>query len=148
MCTTVENESKIERELLQYGTVGFRITGNSMNPLFSNQRDAVFLKKAVPEQIKKYDIILYKSQGIYILHRVVSKKGALLIVRGDNTYTNEYLDIKDVLAVVDVYVRRDKSHSVNEVGYRFYSRFWTFVYPLRKFVRRVKIKLTRKRKKS
>ena len=146
MCKGIEIESAIERELVLHGTVGFRITGNSMLPLFLNQRDAVFLEKAVPEEIKKYDIVLYKASDKYILHRVVGKKDSILILRGDNTYIDEQLNIEDVLAIVKLYTRRGKSHSVKDFGFWFYSRFWTLIYPFRKFIRKVRIKLSRIRK--
>ncbi len=120
---------KIEDEISKHGTCATNTVGTSMRPLL-NQRDAVFL--AAPDRkIKKYDVVLYTGADKYILHRVIGIKGSLLVIRGDNTYRKEYVPRECVIAYMVSFTRKGKHHKVTEFGYKLYSRFWNFMYPLR-----------------
>lgn len=61
-----------------------------MQPFIVQGRDKVTLA-ALPDRIKKYDIILYKREnGTFVLHRVTGKKENAYIFRGDNQFSDEY----------------------------------------------------------
>ena len=67
---------------------GFAVVeGRSMEPLL-HTGDLVILKKAGPDDIEVGDIVVYKSNGKYIIHRVVgvyeSRGVKCFIVKGDN----------------------------------------------------------------
>ena len=129
----MENTAKfrIEDELEKHGTYATNTVGVSMRPLFKTHRDAVALKKADGE-CKKYDVVLYTGKsGKYILHRIIGKKDRFYVIRGGNTYTKEYVPKECVLAVMVSFNRKGKHHSVEERGYKFYSRVWNFIYPVR-----------------
>ena len=122
---------RIEDELSEYGTYATNTNGVSMRPLFRTHRDAVALKK-LDREIKKYDILLYTDPlGRYILHRVIGIRGNTLIMRGDNTFKKEYVPHERVLAYMVSFNRKGKHHTVDERGYKLYSRLWNFIYPLR-----------------
>ncbi len=123
--------TRIEDELKEKGICATRTQGNSMRPLFRSHRDAVLLRTP-DREIRKYDVVLYRAaSGKYVLHRVVGRKGKLLVIRGDNTYQLEYLDVSDVLAYMFSFIRKGKHRSADSLGYRLYSRVWNFIYPVR-----------------
>ncbi len=111
--------------------------GNSMKPMLSNGRDEIILVKPT-FPLKKYDLPLYLRQnGTVVLHRVVgirtTDRGTEYILRGDNTYENEYgIRDKDVVAVVSRFCRRGKWVAVSDMSYRLYVRLWCGCFSLRK----------------
>jgi hypothetical protein len=91
----------------------------------------VIIKRADGE-LKKYDVALYKdSKGRYVLHRVIKVKRDIYVIRGDNTFVNEYVPKTAVIGVLTAYRNKKKSHTVNDISFKIYSRFWNFIYPLR-----------------
>ena len=118
-------------QLELYGVYASSTKGKSMRPLFKTGRDAVVLKK-VDKEIKKYDVVLYQDRsGQYILHRVIGKKDGIFIIRGDNTFRREYVKEESILAYLISFNRKGKHHDVGDFGYKFYSRVWNFLYPIR-----------------
>ena len=128
----------IEDELRKHGTYATNTVGTSMQPLFKTHRDAVFV--ALPQkEIKKYDVLLYRDpHERYLLHRVIGIKDGVFIIRGDNTYKKEYVPCERVIARMVSFTRKGKHHEVGELGYRFYSRFWNFIYPARYCLHKVR----------
>ncbi len=122
---------RIEDELSKHGTYAANTVGVSMRPLFKTHRDAVVLK-AVDGELKKYDVVLYtNNSGSYLLHRIIGKKEDLYVIRGDNTYVKEYVPKSRVIAYMVSFNRKWKHHTTDEPGYKFYSRMWNFIYPIR-----------------
>ncbi len=151
----VSGYSGIEEQLLKYGNVASVTEGESMKPLFKTHRDTVVIER-VESGLKKYDVVLYKSGGNFVLHRIVKllpKKG-VYIIRGDNTYRNEYVPPSDIIGRLSGFNRAGRGYtSVESGGYRFYSKVWVFIYPIRyvlhfpiAFFKRVFRKIFRKRK--
>lgn len=121
----------IEDELEKHGTYATNTVGTSMYPLFLTHRDAVFLG-ALDREIKRYDVVLYTNpKGDYILHRVIGIKETHFVIRGDNTYKKEYVPRERVIAYMLSFTRKGKHHKATEFGYKLYSRFWNFIYPVR-----------------
>lgn len=83
-------EQTIRKVLARGGEFSFYPGGTSMQPFIVQGRDKVTLA-ALPDRIKKYDIILYKREnGTFVLHRVTGKKENAYIFRGDNQFSDEY----------------------------------------------------------
>ncbi len=122
---------RVEEELLTEGVYASNTVGSSMRPLLRHHRDMVIITP--PEgEIKKYDVVLYRRAGdVYTLHRVICVKDDHFVIRGDNTYIREFVPKDKIIGVMQSYNRGGKHHSVTEFGYKFYSRFWNFIYPLR-----------------
>ena len=115
------------RERLDKGqTVRFMPRGISMLPMLRQGIDSVVLSP-LPEKLKKYDLPLYqRPNGKYILHRIVDV-GDTYTCLGDNQYTKEYgVEHQWMIGVVTAFYRGEKYHSVNELGYQLYCRFWYF----------------------
>ena len=124
----------IEESLALGKNVNFSPRGVSMLPMLRQGVDSVTLSP-VTSHLKKYDIPLYKrDNGRYILHRVVKRKGDTYTCIGDNQYKKEEgVKHESIIAVVSAFTRDDKTHSVNELGYRLYCRFWCGT----RFIRRI-----------
>lgn len=121
----------VESELDRCGVYASVTSGVSMRPLFRTNRDMVILKKPDAEP-KKYDVVLYKlPSGRYVLHRIIGVRDNRFIIRGDNTYSLEYVDKTDILAVLAEFNRRGKRVSVDNGVYLAYARVWNFIYPVR-----------------
>lgn len=133
----------VESELLKNGVYASVTSGVSMRPLFKTNRDMVILKRPDTE-LKKYDVVLYRlTTGRYVLHRIIKVTPDKLIIRGDNTYSLEYVNKSDVIGVLTEFNRKGKRTSVTNKAYVFYSKFWNLIYPLR-FVCHKALNLLRK----
>ena len=114
------------------GRLIYKTRGVSMQPMLYQNRDLVIIE-TFEGRLKPYDVALYRRGKQYVLHRVLSLGDGVYYIRGDNTYTIETVPEGNVLGVLTGFVRKGKQHQVTEPGYRFYSRFWHFIYPLRLF---------------
>lgn len=133
MSTPARQESPVLEQLRLHGTYASLTSGPSMKPLFKTHRDVVML--SVPNrEPQKYDVVLYPApEGKFYLHRIVAVRDEEFVIRGDNTYTTEHVPKSAIVAVMTSFNRKGKHVEITDLGYRFYSRFWVFLYPLRKF---------------
>ena len=125
------------REYLAAGkTVKFSPRGISMLPMLRQGIDDVVLSP-IPEKLKKYDLPLYqRDDGHFVLHRIV-RVGETYTCIGDNQFELEHgLRHDQMIALVTAFYRNGKYHSVNELTYRIYCRFWHYSRGLRHFWRR------------
>lgn len=124
----------IERELEKHGSYASVTRGISMRPLFKTRRDMVIITPP-PAEFKKYDVVLYTGAGNkYTMHRIIDIDGDTLIIRGDNTYRRERVPVSNVIGILTEFNRRGKHHTVEERGYKIYSRIWHYLYPVRHFL--------------
>lgn len=125
-------ENNIEDILEKDGVYASVTVGSSMRPLFKTHRDMIVVKKA-RGTLSKYDVALYRVSGKYILHRVIgiNSKEGIYIIRGDNTYSKEYIPFGKVIAVLTSFNRKGKHFDVTDRRYRVYSVIWCAIYPLR-----------------
>jgi len=115
------------------GTVNLPITGTSMLPLLVWGRDSVEIVKC--NNPKKYDIIFYRrDDGHFVLHRIIGKNEKGYILCGDNQTAKEYgITDRHIIAVVNAIERNGKKFGVNNNLYKFYSKIWTSILPLRRY---------------
>lgn len=124
----------IESELEKHGSYASVTRGISMRPLFKTRRDMVIITPP-PAEFKKYDVVLYTGAGNkYTMHRIIDIDGDTLIIRGDNTYRRERVPVSNVIGILTEFNRRGKHHTVEERGYKIYSRIWHYLYPVRHFL--------------
>ncbi len=121
------------------------VTGNSMFPLFFNERDSVKLVKA--DRLKKKQIAFYKrDNGQYILHRIIKIKGEEFYCVGDNqTEIEGPLRRDQFIGIVTHYVRKGKRRSVKCLFHRIYAFIWCLGVKHRRFLLKILLKLTGKR---
>ncbi len=121
----------VQLQLAESGTASLVVTGNSMWPLFRHMRDRVLL--APPAAYGKGDIVLYqRSNGQYVLHRIVKTEEEISICCGDNQCEKERIQNAWILAVVTDFYRKGKLYSVTSKGYRLYKWAWMRLFPVRK----------------
>ena len=121
----------VEKELSERGSFASVTKGVSMRPLFRTRRDMIVVSP-IEKPLRKYDVVLYRGEGgEYILHRIIKVKDNLCIIRGDNTYSKEYVPRERIIGVLTSYNRKGKSGSPESFSFKLYSRFWNFIYPLR-----------------
>ncbi len=145
--TSMEDIVNISLPFLEMGReIKFTVVGNSMYPLFINNRDKVTVAGA--EKIKKRDIILYRrADGSYVLHRVVGKGKLGFKLCGDDQVAIEYpVKQEDILAVMTSFERKGKEYSTKCLWYRIYSFLWCLVLPVRPSVFKFAMKFRRKDK--
>ena len=123
----------IREELSAGKSVRFSPRGVSMLPMLRPGVDTVTISPP-PEKLKKYDLPLYRrDNGKYILHRIV-EAGQTYTCIGDNQFNYETGVRHDqVIAIVTAFTRGQRLHSVNELPYRLYCRFWHYSRPVRHF---------------
>lgn len=112
--------------------------GTSMLPLIREGKDSVALIS--PKDIKKGDIVLYRrSNGQFVLHRVVKIKNGEYIMCGDNQYTVEHgIKKDDILALVGRIFRDESEISEDNSQYvRYISSL-----PSRRLKKRIRAKLS------
>lgn len=115
--------------------------GNSMYPLFKNERDIVTVKKMV-EKPKKNDVLLYKksnSDGL-ILHRLLKITDDGMIIRGDNQYVKETdVTFDRVVGVMTSFERKGKYYECDKSkAYQAYVIYIRLSYPIRRLLHKFK----------
>ena len=123
----------IEETLQSGGEVAFTPAGSSMLPMLRSRRDKIVLVKS-PENLKKYDIPLYRRKnGQFVLHRVVDVKKDGYAMCGDHQWQVEYgVRHEQIIGVVKAFYRGDKyiDCKASKV-YRLYCVIWTKLIPSR-----------------
>lgn len=123
------------RQALEAGErVSIKPDGESMLPFIRPKRDVVVLSR-LPEQLKKYDLVLYRrDNGKFVLHRVV-KVGDTYSCVGDNQFALEYgVRREQMIAVATAVIRNGRERSVDLLPYRVYYRFRYYTRRLRQVV--------------
>ncbi len=133
----MEDLVPIFKEQLAIGKmVQFTPSGRSMKPMLDDRTDVVYLKAAGRENIKKWDVVLFKSiTGTYIMHRIVKLEGDGFITRGDNCYFNDKKQSYDeLIGKVIQFRHKGKKYSVNNILYNVYIISWIMSYIPRKIM--------------
>lgn len=143
--TDMENErTTFERELNESGAIIYTNVGVSMLPLIKENRDILIIKKVQPENLKKYDVVLFKRKNIkgrgeYVLHRIVDIfPNGNFFIAGDNCTSGEMVGKEQILGVLASLRRGDKSVSLNSFCYKVYVCLWCAPYRLRFFILKTK----------
>lgn len=121
----------IEQALAEEGVWASNTFGSSMRPLLRQHKDMVIILPLEGEA-RKYDVLLYhKPNGAYTLHRVVGVTVDSYLIRGDNTFILERVPKDKIIGILSEINRGGKIIRVTDGSYRFYSRVWNFIYPVR-----------------
>ena len=127
----------IAEELARTGRLTYTNKGVSMMPLVRPGRDVWIIEKRNPEDVRKYDVVLFRrppenGRGVYVLHRVLKRypDGQFWIV-GDNCVYGEDVRPEDVLGVMTKLNRGGKIVQPTDFGYRMYVALWCAPWPLR-----------------
>ena len=122
--------TSFEEILARDGVLVYKTRGTSMRPLLREGQDLVTIRTP-EERLKALDIALYKRGEAFVLHRVIRVMDDHYLIRGDNTYTLETVPCEAVIGVLTGFKRGTREFPASAPFYRFYSRIWTVIYPLR-----------------
>lgn len=122
--------NSFEEILARDGVLVYKTRGRSMEPLLREGRDLVTIRRA-DAPLQKYDVALYRRGEQYVLHRVIRVLPDGYLIRGDNTYTLETVPSEAVIGVVEAFKRRGRDILTSNRLYGLYTRFWTWIYPIR-----------------
>ena len=120
-------EDIIERD----GSLVYTNRGFSMYPMLRQNRDLLIISKITGE-LKKYDVVLFKRNGKYILHRIIVVKENTYDTAGDHNWWKEK-DIRrdEIIGILTAFVRDGREISVTDPAYQRYVYLWCDLYPLR-----------------
>ena len=127
-----------EEELALHGSFAITAIGRSMMPLLRENRDLLVIRRMPrgadgrPQRARRYDVVLYKREGRYILHRVLKVLPEGYVICGDNNWKREY-DIYDaqILGVMTAFVRDGVETPVTDGRYKLYVHLWCDFYYIR-----------------
>src|SRR5574344_752705 len=91
--------AEVEGCLQRGEKVSIPLRGRSMEPLLQEGRDVVILEP-ITREIHKGDVVLFRYQGRYILHRVMQKIDTKLILQGDACSNCEQVELDDVVGLL------------------------------------------------
>lgn len=132
---TIDTKSYLDAlcELVEEGkTVSTVVSGGSMLPFLSPERDFVYLNK-VSRTLKKGDIVLYKRKnGNYVLHRIKKIKGDEFLLIGDRQSELECgIKREDILALCTEAKRNGRIINEKSLVWWFYKHIWLLLIPFR-----------------
>ncbi len=127
----------------------FTVTGNSMWPFIGHGRDQVEVAPVKCSELKKGDIVLFKTQrGAYILHRIMKLTDKGMITAGDgNTYIDGEFPRTSALAKVTKIIRKGKTLNCHSLTWKFIFAMWRITFPIRPFLLKTILIFCRLRKK-
>ncbi len=143
-----QDSISIKQAIEENGFVATTTSGMSMYPMLRHQKDCVVIKKA-PASLQKYDVALYISGGRLVLHRVISVKPDIYIIRGDNCTEKEYIKPQQIIGLLDNFTRNGKTYDCKKSSsYRFYCRLWHALSFVRIPFTRLKLWIYKKAKRN
>lgn len=126
------------KELLEEGKKAtFTITGNSMRPFYKSKATSVTITSVKDISLKKYDVVLYKANSQYLLHRIVKINDDNLIIMGDGLRLKEFVEKEKIIGVVIEHEHNQKKYLKDDSSYLFRVKLW---YHFR-FLRRMLLKV-------
>ena len=130
-------QKAIEEQINDGLSVTLCVTGKSMLPYISRAGDEfVVVSKHQMEDLKPGTIIFFSYNNKFVFHRIIDKKGDLLVAQGDgNCVEKEIVKPEDVLGVVRFVIRSSgKKVSTNCFMSQIYWRVWYILRPIRKYL--------------
>ena len=124
----------IEEKLSAGGTVVLPITGTSMLPLLVAGAVLPLEKDAIP--------FYRRNDGAFVLHRKVGEDENGYVMCGDNQWVMEHgITDKNIIGEVAFITRKGKTFSVSSRRYRLYVKLWKLLFPVRKYIVKIRGKL-------
>ena len=129
-----------EEVLAKDGMVVTHVVGNSMMPLLRDRESIVVVEAVDRVPPRRGDVVLYKTGGTYILHRVLRVKEEEYLIRGDNTWTMEHVPKAALLATMTGFYRHpeDRIVSRENVVYQIYCLTLPCIRWMRRISRKIK----------
>ena len=115
----------IEEVLINYGSITYKVSGKSMEPMISPNKDIVTIKrKTNSTKLFENDVVLYRQKGKLILHRIVEvlPKGEYVML-GDNCSRKEYgIFEEDIIGVLTSFKHNGIHYDLTNQKYTEYIK--------------------------
>ena len=113
--------------------------GNSMWPLLRDHKDVICVVKKPDGGLKRHDVALYiRSNGNYVLHRVMKVKNGVYTMCGDNQTVKEPgITEEQVIGRLDSFYRGEKHYKCAGFLYKSYVFVWCLSLRLRKLLLKI-----------
>ena len=144
MCDTKQIKEKYDIEsLLAAGrTIQMRPQGTSMYPMVADPADEAVIAPVDVARLKRGDVVVYRRDpnagGLLVMHRIYRRNGEEFYMVGDNQSEIEGpLRADQMRGILVQWVRRGRTYSVKNIGYRLFSGLWLVMLPLRNPIHRM-----------
>lgn len=126
----------IVEQLAEGRQAAFTVTGMSMWPFLCHGRDQVVVKACRPDRLRRGEIILFQTYtGDYLLHRITKITDNGFETTGDgNCFRDGEFSFRCVRAKVTCLIRDGKRIECSCWKWKFVSRLWMLLYPIRKWI--------------
>lgn len=114
----MNNKSSFIDIINKEGYLLYPFKGISMLPLLDEDNDLVRIEKS--NNYSLYDVILFKKNDNYVLHRIIGVNNDLYRVRGDNAVEIDVIKNEDIVGKMVGYYKGDRYISINDEEYQFY----------------------------
>lgn len=118
-------QNSIEDLLNREGIILYKIVGKSMEPMLRPNRDLVIIrKKQIDEKFFENDVVLLKSRGKLILHRIIRVDDlGKYVILGDNSSQIDYNINKDsIIGILQGFYRDKVFYSTKDGKYLSYVK--------------------------
>ena len=131
--------STFKEQLELHGKIIYTNVGTSMMPLLREGRDVMIIERP-SGRLKKYDVPLYiRSDGMYVLHRILKVRKNDYVICGDHCTFKEYgITDDDIVGVLTGVIRDGKTITTDSLGYKLYYHLWCDFFPIRVFLIKLK----------
>lgn len=131
--------AEVERLLQEGRQVTIPVRGRSMRPFLRDGKDSVSLRVPLPEEPKRGDVVLARTDGKTVLHRVIDRQGDRIILQGDgNAIQTEETSVRRVMGVAFAFMRKNKVYEATGRVWRGYSRWWMKLAPWRRLLSKLR----------
>lgn len=143
------NRISFEEYLRRYHTLTYKNVGTSMLPMLKQGRDSFTVREIKPgESFNAWEVVLYKRGAKYVLHRILKVHEDTCDILGDNCIGIEYgIKKSEILGVMTEFTHKGKMYRIDDWRYRLYVFLWCRPYPIRIFLKKVRMKLKLRMKK-
>lgn len=131
----MNNVKTIEEVLRTEGMFISTTSGFSMYPMLRDRKDTVVI---VPpnRRLQKGEVVLYKANDTYVLHRILEVLPDSYIIRGDNCDEKEYgITDEQIIGVLIEFYRGDRKIDMEGRSYNIYCTY-LFIWRMYRRVKR------------
>ena len=106
---SIEINESYEELLQKQGFILKETSGTSMEPMLHEGQEQSLIRstETMGRDLKCRDVVLYKRNGKYVLHRVVADLDDLIFTRGDNCSLADIVRREDVIGILAGFYRGD-----------------------------------------
>ena len=127
--------TEISKLIAEGKTVSITAKGYSMNPGLFHLRDQITLGPWTDSDIRPGTVAMVKDlRGNIVLHRIVKRKGNIIILEGDgNIGQKEKATLDGIAGIMHSITRKNRVYSSKCLLWRIYSWTWVAFKPLRRY---------------